>query len=77
MATGWTFEQVGELTLLDLADLRRYWASHPPLHLMARAYLGIKGESPAPGAVESPKHYTTAEELLGIVTQHPGLLNGR
>ncbi len=30
------------LTLPRLAALNRYWADHPPVHLMIAAYLGIK-----------------------------------
>jgi hypothetical protein len=34
------------MTLLDVEELTRYWIDHPPLHLMAAAYLGIgKGNS--------------------------------
>jgi hypothetical protein len=29
------------MTLLDVEELTRYWLDHPPLHLMAAAYLGI------------------------------------
>ncbi len=29
------------MTLLDVEELTRYWIDHPPLHLMAAAYLGI------------------------------------
>ena len=46
---GWTWDQVGELTLPRLKALRRYWRKHPPVHLLVAAYLGYKprgGEQP-------------------------------
>lgn len=67
MATGWTFAQVGELTLMEYSDLRRYWADHPPLHLMVAAYLGYGKEKK-----EKPK-FTTAEELASSLGQFPEL----
>lgn len=44
-ATGWTWEQVGNLTLHRYYALCEYWRDHPPLHIMVAAYLGIKSES--------------------------------
>lgn len=39
---GWTWEQAEGLTLPRYEALCRYWESHPPVHLMVAAYLGIK-----------------------------------
>ena len=74
MSTGWTFEEVGNLTLLDLQDLQRYWAEHPPLHLMVQKFLGIKGSGVEAKEV---KKEPTAEELLGILAEFPELTHGR
>lgn len=83
MATGWTFEEIGQLTLRDLSDLRRYWTAHPPLHMMVRAYFGIKESSPPSpylpkvGDEEgfsigpTDHHNPTVEELQGIIGQFP------
>lgn len=67
MATGWTFEQVGDLTLQEFSDLQRYLSDHPPLHIMVARYLGYKPVS------TEPKKHTTAEELMGIVSEFSGL----
>lgn len=41
--TGWTWDYIGEHMTLDrLGALTKYWNSHPPMHLMVAAYLGIK-----------------------------------
>ena len=47
--TGWTWEQVvWETDLPQLQAMYRYWAAHPPLHMMVAAYLGIKDATVAP-----------------------------
>jgi hypothetical protein len=33
---------VDELTVPRLMALNRYWANHPPVHIMIAAYLGVK-----------------------------------
>jgi hypothetical protein len=48
------------MTLLDVEELTRYWIDHPPLHLLAAAYLGVgKGKGgrarPEPLTGENPK----------------------
>lgn len=40
--TGWTWGEVGTLTLPRLRALSRYWSQHPPVHLLVAAYLGYK-----------------------------------
>ena len=29
------------MTLFDLEELTAYWAEHPPVHILAAAYLGV------------------------------------
>lgn len=41
-ATGWTRATVDEMTMADYHELLAYWADHPPLHILAAAYFGIK-----------------------------------
>lgn len=43
--TGWTWDEVGRLTMPRLKALNRYWKKHPPVHLLVAAYLGY--EAPA------------------------------
>lgn len=38
-ATGWTWAEVGRLTLPRYRALRRYWDHHPPAHLLLAAWL--------------------------------------
>lgn len=41
------------MDLPRLLALQAYWADHPPLHLMVKAYLGIKPkEKEEPGRLE-------------------------
>jgi capsule polysaccharide modification protein KpsS len=41
--TGWTPKQIDEETTLnDIVALNKYYESHPPVHTMVAAYLGIK-----------------------------------
>ena len=43
MSTGWTWDQVETgMTVPRFQALSRYWQRHPPLHVMAAAWLGIK-----------------------------------
>jgi hypothetical protein len=43
------------MTLLDVNELCAYWMDHPPVHLMAAAYLGIgSGKRPSPVRGSSP-----------------------
>jgi hypothetical protein len=37
-----TPREIGELTLPELDELLAYWRDHPPLHVLAAAYLGVK-----------------------------------
>lgn len=40
--TGWTWDEVGRLTLPRYRALYRRFKDHPPVHWMVAAYLGIK-----------------------------------
>lgn len=47
-STGWTWDYVTEhVDLPRLEALNRYWAGHPPVHVMVAAYFGIKPEDEA------------------------------
>lgn len=46
-STGWTWDYVAEhVDLPRLQALNKYWAGHPPVHVMVAAYLGVKPEEP-------------------------------
>jgi hypothetical protein len=32
------------MTLFQIEELTRYWAQHPPLHLLVAAYLGLRND---------------------------------
>jgi hypothetical protein len=38
-ATGWTINEIEQLTLWDLNDLMAYWKDYPPTHVLVAAYL--------------------------------------
>ena len=40
--TGWTIEHIYSLPFIEITELLDYWADNPPVHIMVRAYLGIK-----------------------------------
>lgn len=40
--TGWTWDEVGRLTMPRLKALNRYWKKHPPVHLLVASYLGYE-----------------------------------
>lgn len=46
--------------------MTRYWESHPPLHLMVAAYLGIKPKAAPKDAAAG------AEEFLSFLSTMPG-----
>jgi hypothetical protein len=51
--TGWTWDYIGDhLDLPRLGALYEYWGDHPPLHVMAASYFGIK-----------PKEKETTQEI--------------
>jgi hypothetical protein len=70
------------MTLIDYAELCDYWADHPPVHLLAAAYLGVRGSSSRASAGASrgsgaarervPSTNSGLRELLGA----PGFAKG-
>lgn len=49
--TGWTWEYIAEhLDLPRLDSLNRYWAQHPPVHMLVAQYMGIKPQPHTQGA---------------------------
>lgn len=38
--TGWTWEEVGRLTIPAFLAMRRRWRRHPPIHHLAAVYWG-------------------------------------
>jgi hypothetical protein len=63
--TGWTPDYIEEnLTLPRVYALMEYWTENPPMHLMVKAYLGIKGS----GKTASINN-DNAGDLLGMMGQ--------
>ena len=58
-ATGWTIRELDATPWPDVLDLLDYWSECPPLHLMVKAYLGIK-------APKEEKTMTTDEFMQGL-----------
>ena len=54
--TGWSWEQVDDLTLPRLRTLFGYWGRHPHIHRLACAYFGI-------GQDEAPKKQATKDDI--------------
>jgi hypothetical protein len=50
-------------------ELFEYWRSHPPVHLMVAAYLGIKPQEKA--AASSPEQIDSFVKSWGGSTMHP------
>lgn len=57
--TGWTWEQVGRLTLPRLRALYAHWRQHPPTHRLVASYLGYEAPSEP---TRSTRHNATAVE---------------
>lgn len=58
---GWTWDYVTEnVTLPMLASLGQYWGKHPPIHILAAAYLNY-------GGGETPKKLSPEEEKRQLV----------
>jgi len=50
-------------------ELAAYWNQNPPLHLMVKAYMGIKSKS-------GPEGLATEDEIRDLVSQFgPGGMN--
>jgi len=41
------------MTLFDFEELTKYWAEHPPLHIMVAAYLGAGKQPTGPSLDDS------------------------
>jgi hypothetical protein len=86
-ATGWTFEQVNQVTLDEVDDLVRYWKDTPPVHVSVVNLLHSLGgtskkagpKTPTPtgtpddwASMETTAPKPTQAELRGIVQQLQG-----
>ena len=49
------------MTLSEVEELCRYWADHPPLHVLAGALLGRKRRSAEPAAAPRGTEWLLAE----------------
>jgi len=69
------------MTLEDVDRLLSYWADHPPVHVLAAAYLGYKPREPrkSPEKLddkwwETIEEKFASQELAGITDQLSGTL---
>jgi len=58
------------MTLFQVEELTRYWAQHPPLHLLIAAYLGFRNDrrrsvSRGPDGREKP----TGSDVRSVLAQ--------
>ncbi len=57
------------MTLLEVEELTKYWAEHPPLHIAVAAYLGIRHPRTkvrrAPGATPTGQRSASLLAELG------------
>jgi hypothetical protein len=60
--------EVDAVTLFDVQDLRRYWAEHPPVHLLVGGLLGAAKSKPA--ASSTPSTEAELRAFLQMV-HHP------
>ena len=71
-STGYTWDQVGQLTIPRLKALMRYWGEHPPAHILLAAYIGYK--PPAKGG--TPVHNEALDAIAAtapVITAPPKL----
>jgi hypothetical protein len=66
--TGYTWDEVGRLTLPRLKALMRYWEAHPPVHLLVASYLGYK--APGVGGVANRE---AAAEISAMAAEAPSI----
>jgi len=74
--TGYTWDEVGRLTLPRIRALMNYWAKHPPTHVLVAAYLGFKGGGTQ--AQQAPEQASALHELAAgapLLTGAPKLDN--
>ncbi|MDO5058585.1 MAG: hypothetical protein Q4D82_01425 [Neisseria sp.] len=64
-STGWTWDYVcNHIDLPRLQHLNRYWRQHPPLHILAAAYMGFS----APDEAEQAAEQEAALQQMGAET---------
>jgi hypothetical protein len=62
-STGYTWDEVGKLTIPRLKAFTRYWQKQPPVHVLVAAYMGYK-------ASDQPTQ-TQSKELDAIAAEAP------
>ena len=66
-ACGYSYPVIDSMTLLDVEELARYWADHPPAHLLLAAFIG-GGQKTAPLAASSKDDFRRHPSLSEIMT---------
>jgi len=62
MSTGWTLAHVGDtVDLPTLGRLNKYWAKHPPMHVLLAAHVGYKPPGERRSA-KSGEHYARDDD---------------
>jgi hypothetical protein len=75
MALGISPREVARMTLHDLRDLRAYWTSCPPPHVLIAAYLGAL--KPEPKRASTRKDIERLAAAFGLpVRKKGGAANG-
>jgi hypothetical protein len=64
-ATGWTIRELDATPWPDVLDLLDYWTASPPVHVMVRAYMGIKGEEPEDHEIMSEDDFMAMVRQMG------------
>lgn len=63
-STGWTWDYVlNNIGLHRYRAMRAYWEKNPPLHLMVKAFIGIK---------DKPKPASTPDEVTALFAKLGG-----
>ena len=70
--TGWTWDEVGRLTIPRLRALRAEWRQRPPVHWLVANYLGYE-----PPADTEPETAGAVNESTPTTTPPPWLGGGR
>ena len=52
-AAGWTVQQLDDTPWPRVMSIRDYWGENPPLHLLVKAYMGIKSKKETPAMTAS------------------------
>jgi hypothetical protein len=62
---GWTFEHIGQtMTLPRLRGMVRYWKDHPPLHVLAAAYVLGADKGKGKAAAAQPNQTGSLKDLM-------------